>query len=227
MGGWEKHGNWAVPAFLTLVGLLLLYGYLNYHLDYDDVCHAGEGSLSCFREWASTIVGTLAVLFGGATLIYLYRQNEEQKKQTSFVLGDDDPSLDVIEHLKEKDTLVIRIVNWNRRAVFVREIVVSTKSKPANMEDQVAFFSAENEKGEIESNSLPLQIKGWEDRQQRPGFARIDLLLLRQKAGTEAGWMADKAVPFPPDAVVTVTVQMLGNVHRIFEIEADAFPKVG
>lgn len=175
------------------------------------------------REWVSALSGWAAFAAAMASLPYLIGQWREAQKQTSFTIGDEDPTLDVIEHLKDKNRLVIRIVNWNRRAVFVKNLAVVTNSKPTNMADQVAIWNAENEKGDIDE-TLPIQIKGWENRAERPSFASLDLLLIRRAAGSEGEWEKDNAVPFPQDASIAATIQMLGNVHRLFDLTASAFP---
>ncbi|RWD71635.1 hypothetical protein [Mesorhizobium sp.] len=175
------------------------------------------------REWVGALSGWAAFVAAAASLPYLIGQWHEAKKQTRFAIGDEDPTLDVIEHLKDKNTLVIRIVNWNRRAIFVKDIAAVSKTKPENMTDQAVIWDAENEDGDIDTK-LPIPIKGWEDRAARPGFTSLDLLLIRRAVGSEEDWTSDKAIPFPQDASITVTIQMLGNVHRLFELTARAFP---
>lgn len=174
-------------------------------------------------EWMTAIATAAAFVAAAFNLYWMNLQWREAQKQTRFALGEEEPTLDVVEHQKHKTILVIRMVNWNRRAIFIRDIVVSSKEKPAEMDEQVAIWKAENKKGEI-ANTLPVQINGWENRSDNPHFAHIDLLLLRRVMGSEQGWESDLAVPFPPDATITLKVQMLGNVHRIFELTAKAFP---
>jgi len=175
------------------------------------------------REWVGALSGWAAFAAAIASLPYLIGQWREAKKQTRFVIGDEDPTLDVVEHLREKDRLVIRIVNWNRRAVFVKDIAVATETKPGDMEDQTVIWQAENEKGPTDTN-FPIQIRGWENRAERPSFASLDLLLIRRVAGSAENWRKDDIVPFPQDAKVVATIQMLGNVHRVFDLTASAFP---
>lgn len=175
------------------------------------------------REWFGALSGWAAFAAAVVSIKYLIGQWQEARKQTRFVIGDDDPTLDVIEHLQEKKRLVIRIVNWNRRAIFIKDIVTSTRTTPADMNQASAIIEARNVDGEIDQG-FPIQINGWEDRSARPHYVRIDLLLLQKTVDKETGIQTDESIEFPLDATISVKIQMLGNVHRIFEIEASAFP---
>lgn len=180
----------------------------------------------CAREWIGALSGWAAFAAAAASVPYLIRQWQEARKQTSFTIGDDEPTLDVVEHLQEENRLVVRIVNWNRRAVFVTGIYATTKTRPQHMEDDIGIWQVQTAESEDRSGRLPIQIKGWEHRGDRPGFARIDLFLLRKLPGEGQGWQRDQSVPFPRDAKITTKMLMLGNVHRVFELEADAFPQM-
>lgn len=177
----------------------------------------------CIREWVSALSGWAAFLAAAASIPYLIGQWQEARKQTRFAIGDEDPTLDVVEHLREKNTLVIRFVNWNRRAIFVKHIFVSSAKKPSDMDEYVAVVQVETKDGNQETG-FPLQIDGWEDRNNRPNFARIDLQLLRKIEGSEPGTETDEVREFPIDSRITVEIQMLGNVHRMFPLTARAFP---
>ncbi|WP_155256412.1 hypothetical protein [Mesorhizobium loti] len=201
-----------VAVTLAITSQTWLIASLEYNLTWD------RG-----RDWVGALSGWAAFVAAAASLPYLIGQWREAKKQTRFVIGDEDPTLDVIEHLKDKNTLVIRIVNWNRRTIFVKDIAVASKTKPSNMTDQAVVWDAKNEDGDVDAK-LPIQIKGWEDRAARPGFASLDILLIRQAAGSEENWTADSVVPFPQDASIVATIQLLGNVHRLLELTANAFP---
>ncbi|MER9495863.1 hypothetical protein NKI86_29160 [Mesorhizobium sp. M0320] len=185
---------------------------------------ADETTMVCAREWIGALSGWAAFAAAAASVPYLIRQWQEARKQTSFIIGDDDPTLDVVEHLEEEDRLVVRIVNWNRRAVFVTGISASTKAQPEPMDSDIGIWRIQTTDGVAEKGGFPIQIDGWEHRGERPRFARIDLFLLRRMPGSEPGWEKDERVPFPRDAKITAEMLMLGNVHRVFELEADAFP---
>jgi hypothetical protein len=180
-------------------------------------------SWEALQDWAGALSGWAAFAAAVLSLPYLIGQYREAQKQTRFTIGDDEPTLDVVQHMREQNRLVIRIVNWNRRAIFVRAINTATKLKPIDMAESIAIASVETSTGGSD-RSMPIQIDGWEDRSARPHFARVDLLLLRRFEGTEPGWEADEVRPFPTDAVITVEVQKLGNVHSVYPISARAFP---
>ncbi|RWO94199.1 MAG: hypothetical protein EOQ98_31865 [Mesorhizobium sp.] len=173
------------------------------------------------REWFGALSGWAAA---AGALVAAWLTVPHLKRQADFIWGDALPTLDVIEHLADDNTLVVRLVNWNRRAIFIEDIVASTKSRPKNLNEQVAIWQIEDESGE-RSGGFPIQIKGWEDRNKRPSFARVDLILVKEIPGTKDGWTTDERVPFPKDATITAKVRMLGNVHRNFELQAEAFPR--
>jgi hypothetical protein len=173
------------------------------------------------REWFGALSGWAAA---AGALVAAWLTVPHLKRQADFIWGDAPPTLDVIEHLAEKNTLVVRLVNWNRRAIFIEDIVVSTKASPKNLDEQAAIWQIEDENGERDGG-FPVQVKGWEDRNKRPSYVRVDLILLKEIPGTEDGWTTDERTPFPVDAIITAKVRMLGNVHRIFEIRAEAFPR--
>lgn len=175
------------------------------------------------REWTGALSGWAAVAAAGISLPYLIGQWKEARRQTRFVVGDEEPTLDVIEHLEEEDRLVVRIVNWNRRAVFVWDIVSSTYFKPADMSEYTYVDRVKTQDGET-STEFPIQINGWEDRSKGPCFARIDLLLLSKGDRAEPDPENDEVREFPKDATIWATMQMLGNVHRTFDMSAQAFP---
>ncbi|MER8977912.1 hypothetical protein [Mesorhizobium sp. M0870] len=184
-----------------------------------------ETMIACAREWIGALSGWFAFAAAAASIPYLIRQWQEARKQTRFIIGDDDPTLDVVEHLQEENRLVVRIVNWNRRAVFVTGISASTKTRPEHMDGDIGIWQVETIDGVSEGGEFPIQINGWEHRGGRPRFARIDLLLLRRISAKEPGSYRDEQVPFPRDAKIAAKMRMLGNVHRIFELDADAFPQ--
>ncbi|RWN22732.1 MAG: hypothetical protein EOR94_03490 [Mesorhizobium sp.] len=119
------------------------------------------------RDWVGALSGWAAFVAAAASLPYLIGQWREAKKQTRFVIGDEDPILDVIEHLKDKNTLVIRIVNWNRRAIFVKDIAVAPKTKPSNMMDQAVVWDAKNEDGDVDAKDRGRCIGPTSLRRQR------------------------------------------------------------
>ncbi len=71
-------------------------------------------------------LGALSGWFGGfaafATIIFIIRQLREQRRQTDFSVGDALPTMDALEHLEDSSELVVRIVNWNRRGIVVRNL---------------------------------------------------------------------------------------------------------
>lgn len=171
------------------------------------------------RDWIGALSGWFAFLAAAFSLPFLVGQWREARKQTRFAIGDEEPTLDVIEHTREGDILVVRIVNWNRRAVFVNEVEITPTADGV----EGAVWNVEGRNGEI-GTGFPLQLAGWEDRGGPPQFARIDLVLRRRIQGSEPGAWTDEIVDIPRNATVTAKLRMLGNVHRVFSLDARAFP---
>lgn len=134
----------------------------------------------CLREWVGALSGWAAALFAAATILYLYRQNEEQKKQTSFLLGDASPTIDAIQHLHRSAHVVIRIVNWNRRPIVVQTLRVDRVSSGFVMVG-VTIFDKDTGEG-LKPRSLngveidpPIAMHGWKNRAVGPCEVRIDI----------------------------------------------------
>lgn len=136
---------------------------------------ANETCAQCIRAWFGAASGWAAAI--GALLAALLTL-PHLRKQTAFIWGDAPPTLDVTEHLEEDDYLVVRIVNWNRRALFIENVEVTSASAKENYVDRVGFWQIKDNSGD-RAGGFPMHLDGWEDRNSRPSFLRLDLVLLR------------------------------------------------
>ncbi|WP_117196412.1 hypothetical protein [Rhizobium terrae] len=119
LGWWFAYGT---------LGLLFILAVWN--SQFDDLCTASEPAWlpwaqpeeHCFREWISALSGWVG--FGAAAIgaYFVYHQLNEQRKQTAFILGDGNPSVEVYTYSMNCRRAVFRIINWNRRTLTLRKI---------------------------------------------------------------------------------------------------------
>jgi len=111
----------------TVFAGLVLYG------QFDKLCHSPtpawipwpQAEEHCFRDWLAALSGWVG--FGAAAIgaYFVYHQLSEQRKQTAFILGDGEPTIEVYRSAKISKSRrtsrsgIVRIVNWNRRSVYI------------------------------------------------------------------------------------------------------------
>jgi hypothetical protein len=143
-------------------------------------CVAGEPPLACFREWASVPIGILTVVGGFAAAYFVYRtivkMNEqllESKRQTAFVVGDEEPSLE----LRQNSVLQggnFEIVNWNRRPFYVMSARWKC-SVGVSTNQQLEIESPGKITVDLDNNGIVqrrLDVPGWKDRSGPPNELR-------------------------------------------------------
>lgn len=186
-------------------------------------CEIDESGLACVREWLTATGGWVATVFAACTIYYLYQQVSEQKsqvaeqkKQTQFQLGDADPTLDVIVHQEDDRQLVVRIVNWNRRALIVNKLILTGGEGWAFAWDIFVNSRPNDAYGQSLDFMPPLVLDGWEDRQARPTYARI-------KIGAFVDEGMKQIMPYWPSTKVEADARLLGDVHRKIELQGINF----
>lgn len=185
---------------------------------------AWQGWLLCgpddcnLQSW----LGALSGWFGGfaalVTILFIMRQLQEQRRQTDFALGDALPTMDAIEHLEDGAELVVRIVNWNRRAMVVRHLNVDDQST-AIMPNRLTIDGARKPIDTIAFAIEPFIIPGWEDRSKGPSHAEIRLaavIEVEKGLNIAASW---RDLPR-----IMAGIQMLGDAHRVVLLKADTRP---
>lgn len=180
MGDWQKNGNWVPPALVMAFGVLWFIFASRQSL----LCADDEPGLVCLREWLSSTSGYLATIAAAVTIYFLYKQNAEQKKQTDFLLGNARPTIDAIRHQKSPASVVIRIVNWNRRPILVSHLSLLGVASLAKIHlGDVTLYSRESGGNlvarEVENGTvLPaVAMHGWKNRSKAPCEVRIDILV--------------------------------------------------
>ena len=163
----DKYAFW----FSVIVGPLL-GGFLAYFVSASVLgeyswCITGKEE-HCVREWVSATSGWAAALAAVVAIVPLLGQLREQRRQTSFVLGDAAPTVDIKR--RAPLSLLVRIVNWNRRPLSVRPIQITIAGEPYAIRSILS--ESENQKPTNVGN-YGFAIGGWEDRASRPSFSEL------------------------------------------------------
>lgn len=158
-------------------------------------CDVEETGLVCVREWFSATSGYVAAIFAAITIGFLYRQNAEQKKQTDFLLGNAPPTIDAIRHQKNSASVVIRVVNWNRRPILVSHLSLIGGPSLAKIHlGEVTLFSREGSGSlvarELEDGTISpaVAMHGWKNRSNAPCEVRIDILAVQNDESYLLNW---------------------------------------
>lgn len=87
-----------------------------------------------FRDWLEATSGWAGFVAAGMAVALTRRQISQQQKQTDFILGDAPPTMDVTPDLDDPTEMVVRIVNWNRRAIFIKSVQLNVGNAMGIME---------------------------------------------------------------------------------------------
>ncbi|MEJ5082374.1 hypothetical protein [Ochrobactrum sp. MYb379] len=155
--------TWPISSF---------YNFAEYAFNQDETWWQG---------WIGALSGWAAAFAASVTVFFLYKQNEEQKRQTGFMLGDAKPSIDAIQHLKRELYVIVRIVNWNRRPIIIKSIRTIPDS-PGLFVYYTKIWDRDDPEGGLTSRSLEghliqpaVAMHGWKDRSSGPCEVRIDI----------------------------------------------------
>lgn len=165
MSDGNQDGQWVVYLIIAIFVFILPSIWLVERYDFADACPANEANevARCFREWVGALSGWAATIAAALTIVFLHRQNAEQKKQTDFLLGDALPTIDVALDLDDPELLVTRIVNWNRRGLFIHELTVD------GLDDITwGIFEAKINGTAVNNFENRRYIRGREDRSRAP-----------------------------------------------------------
>jgi hypothetical protein len=161
-----------------------------------------SGDNCTIQGWLSALSGWFA--FGAALHTFKYFRNQisEQKRQTDFIIGNDDPTLDSIQHLEDSEEVILRIVNWNRRGVLIhdmdflgRDLVTGIMKVKINGRKDIMA-------------RMPIFLRGWEKRNSEgPETAQFTLSAHEKD-------VASLLKEWPLGQQVFADIQILGEKHR-------------
>lgn len=167
------------------------------------------------QAWLGALSGWVGASVAAAAAVPLILQLREQRLQTAFSVGDAPPTIDALEHLEDSRQLVVRIVNWNRRAIVVHAI-------DAPHSAVIVFPNEIFVDGKRRDDTFDLQtigvrkftVRGWEDRGKPPHYAELRLeALSNEDLTTKENWAE---IPR-----VVAEAQIMGEQHRKVTLSAD------
>ncbi|MBD9372791.1 hypothetical protein IB238_09180 [Rhizobium sp. ARZ01] len=162
------------------------------------------------QSWLGALSGWAATVAAAVTVIFLRNQIVEQRKQTEFVLGDAPPTMDITPDLDDPSEMVVRLVNWNRRTLFVRAISLNVGNAMGIMEIKVD--GTELGLGDMR---WPYPLRGWEDRSNGPHTLQFKI------AASEGNKIIRE---WPQHARVEMSIQLLDDRHSLKTLSALAHP---
>jgi hypothetical protein len=176
----DKVMAWLGPAAISAVAAILIFGN---PVSREALC-AGEGN--CLATWVDALSGWAAAVAAAVTIRSLYRQASSQQKQTDFQLGDADPTVDAVQHTDQRDRVIIRIRNWNRRSMIVRRLRLVTPTRVKTM--AIAFPKSKQAalhpyidhgwifaRGNAKRFDPAIMIEGWVKREEEPPLLKLSL----------------------------------------------------
>lgn len=170
--------RWLGPMIIIGVGILVIVGK---PVGQDIFC---QGTQNCLVTWVGALSGWAAALAAWATIRSLFQQASSAQKQTDFLLGDAEPTLDAIQHRERREEVVLQVRNWNRRAMIIRRIKVVTDkpvstiymnfhlTKPKGATPQKIRDTAFSV-GSAKKFEPAIMIEGWIRREEEPPFLKI------------------------------------------------------
>lgn len=154
--------HWRELALFLVFAAIVLIGYGVLLSPPRTLCEPLDGY--CVREWIGALSGWAAAVFAAAAIAPLIGQLREQQRQTSFTLGDAMPTVDI--ERRADLSILVRIVNWNRR-------VLDCTIRVYDANGELSFRSALRQTetmGNFDYTVQHFKALGWEDRASRPPF---------------------------------------------------------
>ncbi|NTG09247.1 hypothetical protein [Rhizobium rhizogenes] len=116
----------------ALLGLMFI-GAVCYG-QFDKLCPAPQPSWlpwsqpeeHCFRDWIAALSGWVGFAAAAVGAYFVFHQLDQQRKQTAFMIGDGEPTVDLVCAPFANLSAGFRIVNWNRRVMVVESIKITS-----------------------------------------------------------------------------------------------------
>lgn len=203
MGGRKDDLGWRPIVILAAIAIATFVAYALWP-KWADYCPDTEQLAQCSREWVNALAGWAAAFAAAVTIIYLVRQNQEQKKQTDFMLGDSRPTFDV--YVEHPPYVFLRIVNWNRRTFVVDRIECFE-----DPEMLVFKCRLEHKLGDEPLQSYSpifrprIRIAAFDDRSKAPAICRFEVIT---------------HFDYPKALNFVVYGRLLGDKHEVITLSA-------
>ena len=206
-------------AIGLLLGVAVVIGI--WLTDLPQSCPAQEDFVTCVREWlgivaggATAVVGLFAALAVYLTIPPMRQQLEQLKRQTTYIVGDELPSLEIWPN-RSGQFYRFRIINWNRRVFLITKVEWDC---PSNYPAGRSLYGV-SRGGEVRALSFI-----WRDGRVEPGIP-VENYLNRSDQPPEL-WChqpAEEGVAQPEyhsKATLRVTGYLVGNRHEQITLEA-------
>lgn len=158
-------------TILTLMGTVLTVAFWPV-LPADWQAYLCESNRCTAMDWLAATAGWVGFVAALIAAYLVFGQLKEQRRQTSFLLGDGNPEVEFIQTSGKATSCIFSLINYNRRGmalVAVRVIspfdhVPVNEIYRADSEDEAAFTRVRRDGG-VERRG---RIAGWLDRSKAP-----------------------------------------------------------
>jgi hypothetical protein len=165
----------ATLTFITLATVILLARlWSELPVSAQTLCNDEDCTV---QQWLAATAGWVGFAAAAIGAWLVFGQLREQKRQTAFLIGDGDPSVDLAAVATDHFSGAIRVVNWNRRTVVLRSITISPRP-PVNPLylltiagdrdiDEEGIEATPNDRSKMSEDGSPAifpSLRGWEDR---------------------------------------------------------------
>ncbi|WP_112602798.1 hypothetical protein ACK83U_12525 [Rhizobium sp. WW22] len=180
----------------TLLGLMFIGAV--YYGQFDKLCPAPQPSWlpwpqpeeHCFRDWIAALSGWIGFAAAAVGAYFVYHQLDQQRKQTAFMIGDGEPTVDLVCAPFENLSAGFRVVNWNRRHIVIESIKITSPQIDArplflrrlpgheSVGDDEDFREKFNFKTGVKDDWRFVRfpdLRGWEDHSVAPSAAMFFL----------------------------------------------------
>lgn len=173
MGDNRDDLGWRPPVIFALFAVAAVIAYALWP-SWQNYCPAKEELAECSRQWIGALSGWIAAAAAILAIGPLLGQLREQRRQTRFVLGDAEPTVDI--ERRAPLSLRVRIVNWNRRMLDIRAVKFRTPAGDISARNVLRRTETMGYQPYM-ANFFGLKVHGWEDRAERPPFNELAIEL--------------------------------------------------
>ena len=202
-----RGGTWLALAWGAFLGAFTFLAITDFAL-VTNATWCGNADMHCLREWVGALSGWAAAVAAGITILALYDQLREQRKQTDFVLGEALPTFDA--YSEGFVDVYLRVVNWNRRTFLIDKIVCDD-AKAISVYKVKLEHRAEAEALASDSAVFypPIRVAAFDDRSKAPAICRLEI----QVFGDDTS---------PPVMNFAIYGRLLGEKHSKLVLTATA-----
>ncbi|PLK69873.1 hypothetical protein C0V73_15660 [Rhizobium sp. TH135] len=111
----------ATLSFLTFgMVMLLVFNWQHIPDEWQSyICKAEDCAL---QQWLSSLAGWFGGFLAAMGALVVYWQLREQRRQTEFLIGDGEPSMDMVSVATDGLSGCFRVVNWNRPLIVLSAV---------------------------------------------------------------------------------------------------------